>query len=39
MILSLLLQFVPALHVHFVIPLLLQTLVAVWMVVYRKLDR
>jgi ABC-type siderophore export system fused ATPase/permease subunit len=39
MVLSLLLQFVPALRVHFSIPLILQTLVAVWMVVYWKLDR
>ncbi len=35
---SMLLQFVPALQVHFVIPLVLQTLVSVWMVVYWKLD-
>ncbi|HUR38456.1 MAG TPA: hypothetical protein VM222_03135 [Planctomycetota bacterium] len=39
MILSLALQFVPVLQVHFSIPLILQTLVAVWMVVYWKLDR
>jgi hypothetical protein len=38
-ILSLLFQFVPALHVHFSIPPILQVLVAVWMVVYWKLDR
>ena len=39
MIVSLLLQFVPALQVHFIIPVILQTLVAIWMVVYWKLDR
>jgi hypothetical protein len=38
-ILSLALQFVPALRVHFAIPLILQLLVAIWMVIYWKLDR
>ena len=32
-------KFVPALLVHFTIPVILQTLVAIWMVVYWKLDR
>ena len=39
MIVSLLLQFVPALRVHFTIPVILQTAVAIWMIVYWKLDR
>jgi hypothetical protein len=39
MIVSLLLQFVPTLQVHFIIPVILQTLVAIWMVVYWRLDR
>jgi hypothetical protein len=39
MIVSLLLQFIPALQVPFIIPLVLQGLVAVWMVIYWKLDR
>ena len=37
MIVSLLLQFV--LHVHFAIPVILQTAVAIWMIIYWKLDR
>ncbi len=36
---SLLLQFVPALQVHFIIPVILQTAVAIWMIIYWKLDR
>lgn len=39
MIGSLLLQFVPALRVHFTIPVILQTAVAIWMITYWKLDR
>jgi hypothetical protein len=36
--LSLALQLMPA-HVHFTLPLILQTLIAVWVIVYWKLDR
>lgn len=39
MIVSLALEFVPALQVHFSIPLILQMLVAIWMIAYWKLDR
>ena len=39
MIVSLLLQFVPAFKVHFTIPVILQTVVTIWMIVYWKLDR
>ena len=39
MAVSFCLQFVPALQVHFTIPLILQTLVAIWMVTYWKLSR
>ena len=39
MIVSLALEFVPAIQVHFSVPLILQMLVAIWMVAYWKLDR
>ncbi len=38
-IVSLLLQCVPALQVHFAIRVILQTAVAIWMVIYWKLGR
>ena len=37
-LLSLVFQFIPALHVPWLVPVVMQTLVACWMVIYWKMN-